>query len=164
MQRTGRRGHAQFRVIVQDSRFSPAGGRVVAYLGSYNPHTKKLSVDTEKAAQYLANGAQPSDKIAGLLKAEGVKLPTWVKTGEPKKRAIRNPEKLRRNRPAQEAPAAEAQGETAAEEVQPEVSTPVESSQEAQAEPETPAETSSDEAPAVTEIAGEEAADEPKKG
>jgi small subunit ribosomal protein S16 len=40
MQRTGRRGHAMFRVIVQDSHRSPTSGKVVAFLGSYDPHTK----------------------------------------------------------------------------------------------------------------------------
>jgi small subunit ribosomal protein S16 len=60
MQRTGRSGHPQFRVIVQDSRFSPSGGRVVAYLGNYNPHTKEAKLDSEKTSMYLQNGAHPT--------------------------------------------------------------------------------------------------------
>jgi small subunit ribosomal protein S16 len=100
MQRTGRSGHAQFRVIVQDSRFSPTRGRVVSYLGSYNPHTKVATIDSEKAAQYLENGAQPSDTVARLLKKEGVKLPGWVKVSEPRKRTVRNPEKRHSTAPA----------------------------------------------------------------
>lgn len=102
MQRTGRRGHAQFRVIVQDSRFSPKSGRVVAYVGNYNPHSKTAALDSEKISKYLENGAQPSDRVARLLKQEGVKLPKWVIVSPEKKRAIRHPEKLRRNRPAEE--------------------------------------------------------------
>jgi len=74
MQRTGRKGHAQFRVVVQDSRQTPSSGRVIAGLGSYNPHTKEANLDTEKAAFYLSNGAQPSDRVALLLKKECVKL------------------------------------------------------------------------------------------
>ncbi len=101
MQRTGRKGHAQFRMIVQDSRFNPSSGRVVAYLGSYNPHTKAIILDKEKAATYIANGAQPSDRVAGILKAEGVKLPDWVSVVSPGTKSIRNPDKLRRNRPAE---------------------------------------------------------------
>jgi small subunit ribosomal protein S16 len=101
MQRTGRRGHAQFRVVVQDSHFSPSSGRVVAYLGSYDPHTKAAALDSEKTSYYLEHGAQPSDRVAGLLKTEGIKLPTWVKISEPKKRGTRNPEKLRKNQPEQ---------------------------------------------------------------
>jgi small subunit ribosomal protein S16 len=101
MQRTGRSGHAQFRVVVQDSRFSPTRGRVVSYLGSYNPHTKAASLDSEKAAQYLASGAQPSDRVARLFKKEGIKLPKWVKLDEPKKRIVRNPQKRRSTTPVQ---------------------------------------------------------------
>jgi small subunit ribosomal protein S16 len=109
MQRTGRKGHAQFRVIVQDSHFHPTRGRVVAYLGSYNPHSKATTLDKELAAKYLGNGAQPSDRVAKLLQSEGIKLPDWVKVSQPKQRTIRNPEKLRRNRPQEEAvPEAEA--------------------------------------------------------
>ena len=102
LQRTGRSGHAHFRLVVQDSRFSPTSGRVVANLGSYNPHNKELNIDTEKAAGYLKNGAQPSDRAARLLKQAGVKLPKWVVTDDKKKGDIRNPEKLRRNRPVGE--------------------------------------------------------------
>ena len=78
MQRTGRKGHAQFRVVVQDSRRTPTSGRVVARLGSYDPHTKTATLDKEKAGYYLEHGAQPSDRVARLLKSEGVKLPDWV--------------------------------------------------------------------------------------
>lgn len=116
MQRTGRKGHAQFRVVVQDSRRTPTSGRVVALLGSYNPHTKDAILDKEKAATYLKNGAQPSDRVVRLLQAQGVALPSWVKVAEPKVGKLRNPEKLRRNQPKEEAAPVE---ETPAEEVAP---------------------------------------------
>jgi small subunit ribosomal protein S16 len=109
MQRTGRKGHAQYRVVVQDSRLTPTSGRVVAQLGSYNPHTKAIVLDKEKATFYLTNGAQPSDKVARLLGKEGVKLPAWVTINADGKRDIKNLEKLRKNRPAEpEAPSVEA--------------------------------------------------------
>lgn len=107
MQRTGRRGHAQFRVVVQDSRFNPKSGRVVEYLGSYDPHTKSATLDSEKVATYLGNGAQPSDRVARLLQKEGIKLPKWVNLSEEKKREVRYAEKRRSTAPAQEAPAPE---------------------------------------------------------
>jgi small subunit ribosomal protein S16 len=105
LQRTGRSGHAQFRVIVQDSRFNPKRGRVVTYLGSYDPHTKKAEIDSVKTAQYLENGARPSDSAARLLKKEGVKLPAWVKLAEPKKKETRNADKRRSTRPPEPAAA-----------------------------------------------------------
>lgn len=113
LQRTGRKGHAQYRVVVQDSHRSPTSGRVVAYLGSYDPHAKTVTLKTEQAQKFLDNGAQPSDRVAGLLKSEGVKLPKWVNSNDPKERATRNPEKLRKNQPA--APVAEVVEEKAEE-------------------------------------------------
>lgn len=102
MQRTGRKGHAHFRVVVQDSRLTPTSGRVVAGLGSYDPHTKQAKIDLEKAEFYLKNGAQPSSRVAALLKNEGLKLPEWVVVAEAKQRSVKNPDKLRKNQPAEE--------------------------------------------------------------
>ncbi|HTB48733.1 MAG TPA: 30S ribosomal protein S16 [Verrucomicrobiae bacterium] len=112
MQRTGRKGHAMFRMVVQDSRLTPTSGKVVARLGSYDPHAKAIILDKDKAAFYLEHGAQPSDRVARLLKAEGVKLPDWVKLAADKERTIRNADKRRSTRPAEpvaaeETPAAE---------------------------------------------------------
>lgn len=104
MQRTGRKGYASFRVVVQDSRFSPTSGRVVEKIGHYNPHTKEIVLDKVKAAEYLSNGAQPSPRVTQLLITEKVDLPSWVKMPEANKnRKTRNPEKLRKNQPKEEA-------------------------------------------------------------
>ncbi|MDB5169127.1 MAG: rpsP [Candidatus Saccharibacteria bacterium] len=100
MQRTGRKGHAMFRVVVQDSRRTPSSGKVVAALGSYDPHTKATTLDKEKAALFMGNGAQPSARVIRLLQSEGVKLPEWVKAAPAKESATRNPEKRRSTTPA----------------------------------------------------------------
>lgn len=156
LKRTGRSGHAQFRVIVQDSRFSPSGGRIVAYLGSYDPHTKATTIDSQTAAKYLENGAQPSDRVARLLQNEGVKLPAWVKLSDPKERGIRNPDKRRSTRPAEpEAPASATEPETeapAAEQAAPEPKseTPTTESAAAPEETQAPAEIPADEPKAET--------------
>jgi len=99
MQRKGRKGHAMFRVIVQDTRRTPTSGKVVAALGSYDPHNKTIILNKEKANYYLEHGAQPSDRVARLLKAEGVKLPSWVKLEADKERKVRNAEKRRSTSP-----------------------------------------------------------------
>lgn len=145
MQRTGRKGHAQFRVVVQDSRRTPTSGKVVANLGNFNPHTKEANLDKEKAQFYLDHGAQPSDRVVRLLKAQGVKLPSWVKEPADKQRSIRNAEKLRKNQPAEpeaEAPAEEAAEEAPAEAVEApaEEAAPAETPAEASAEADKPAE------------------------
>ena len=104
LQRTGRTGHAQFRIIVQDSHRSPKSGKIVARLGSYNPHAKTVEIDKEKAAHYLKHGAQPSDRVITLLKKEAVKMPDWVKQPIKKEGKVRNPEKLAKDAPVAEVP------------------------------------------------------------
>jgi len=107
MQRTGRKAHAMFRVVVQDSRWAPTSGKFVALLGSYDPHAKTVSLKKDRAEFYLGHGAQPSDRVARLFATEGIKLPEWVTKAVPKERTTRNPEKLRKNRPVEETPAEE---------------------------------------------------------
>ena len=106
LQRLGRKAYPVYRLAVQESQRHPSSGRVVAYVGSYNPHTKESNVNVELAQKYLDNGAQPTPRVVKLLKAAGVKLPKWVKEFEGSKtKSIRNAEKLRKNQPKEEAPA-----------------------------------------------------------
>ena len=103
LQRLGRKGYPVYRLAVQEAQRHPSSGRVIAYVGSYNPHTKDANVQVELAQKYLDNGAQPTPRVVKLLKEAGVKLPSRVK--EPvagKKKSLRNPEKLRKNQPKEE--------------------------------------------------------------
>lgn len=115
LQRLGRKAMPVYRLAVQEAQRHPSSGRVVAYVGAYNPHTKDVKIDKEKVEFYLKNGAQPSPRVVRLLTAEKVQLPDWVKKVGEKSTTTRNPEKLRKNRPAEavaepagEEPAAEA--------------------------------------------------------
>lgn len=117
LQRLGRKGYPVYRVAVQEAQRHPSSGRVVAYVGSYNPHTKQVNIDKEKVETYLKNGAQPSPRVVRILEAEKVKLPDWVKKATGKQdRSIRNPEKLRKNQPKEEAAPAEETEEVSQEE------------------------------------------------
>ena len=110
LQRLGRKAHPVYRLAVQESRRHPSSGRVVAYVGTFNPHTKDVTINKEKVAFYLQNGAQPTSRVVRILQGEKVELPSWVKTDSSKKsREIRNPEKLRKNQPKEEVPAEEPQ-------------------------------------------------------
>ena len=121
LQRLGRKGYATYRLAVQESQRHPSSGRVVAYVGSYNPHTKDANVQVELAQKYLDNGAQPTPRVVKLLKEAGVKLPKWVKeAAADKQKALRNPEKLRKNQPKEEeAPEVETPADEAVEETAP---------------------------------------------
>jgi small subunit ribosomal protein S16 len=95
-----------FRMVVQDARRTPTSGKIVAQLGAYDPHAKSVSLDKDKAAFYLKNGAQPSDRAAKLLAGEGVKLPSWATAASSKAGKVRNPDKRRSTRPVEEQEAA----------------------------------------------------------
>ena len=79
LQRLGRKGYPVYRLAVQEAHRHPSSGRVVAYVGSYNPHTKESNIQVELAQKYLDNGAQPSPRVVKLLKEAGVNLPKWVR-------------------------------------------------------------------------------------
>ncbi len=117
LQRVGRQGYATYRLAVQEAQRHPSSGRVVAYIGSYNPHTKESNVQVELADKYLANGAQPTPRVAKLLAAAGVKLPDWVKKADVKTKSIRHADKLRKNQPKVEEVAATAEEVTVEEPV-----------------------------------------------
>jgi len=103
LQRQGKTHFATYRIVVQDSRRHPSSGKLVVQLGSYNPHSKEISLNVELAQKYLDNGAQPSPRATKLLKDNGVKLPSWVKESVGKgDKKTRNPEKLRKNQPKEE--------------------------------------------------------------
>jgi small subunit ribosomal protein S16 len=136
LQRQGRKGYPVYRLVVQESQATPTSGRVVAYVGTYNPHTKENSLKIDEIEKYLSNGAQPSPRVIKLLIENKVKLPKWVEKPANKKQGkVRFADKLRRNRPAEEV-AEEAPAETAPEEAT--VEEPA--AEEAPAEAETPAE------------------------
>jgi len=114
LQRVGRKGYPTYRLAVQESQRHPSSGRVVAYVGSYNPHTKDATVQVEAAQKYLNNGAQPTPRVVKLMKDAGVVLPNWVvMPGTDKQKTVRHADKLRKNQPAPEVEAVE---EVAAEE------------------------------------------------
>lgn len=103
LHRQGRKGYPVYRFAVQESQRHPSSGRVVAYVGSYNPHTKNVKIETADAEKYLSNGAQPSARVAMLFKNAGVKLPSWVKLAPTdKQKSIKHTDKLRKNQPKEE--------------------------------------------------------------
>ena len=58
-----------YRVVVADSRI-PRDGRFIEEIGYYNPITEpaEIKIDEEKAAKWVKNGAQPTDKVKALIK------------------------------------------------------------------------------------------------
>ena len=73
LMRMGAKKAPFYRVVVADSR-SPRDGRFLENLGIYPPNNEpsRVEIDTEKAAAWLAKGAQPTEAVAKLLTIAGV--------------------------------------------------------------------------------------------
>ena len=69
LRRMGAKKAHYYRIVVADSR-SPRDGRFIEEIGTYDPlsETNSLRVDLERAKYWIANGAQPTDTVRGLLK------------------------------------------------------------------------------------------------
>ena len=73
LRRMGAKKAPFYRIVVADERY-PRDGRFIEEIGYYDP-TKEPSVvkvDAEAAKKWLANGAQPTDTVKGILKKEGI--------------------------------------------------------------------------------------------
>ena len=73
LRRMGAKKQPTYRFVVADVR-SPRDGRFLEILGHYNPRTepKTLVVDQDKAKEWLAKGAQPSDPVRRLFAELGL--------------------------------------------------------------------------------------------
>ncbi|HPZ00826.1 MAG TPA: 30S ribosomal protein S16 [Clostridiales bacterium] len=72
LRRMGAKKAPQYRMVVADSRY-PRDGRFIEEIGFYDP-TKEppvIKVDADKAKQWIANGAQPTETVRALLKKSG---------------------------------------------------------------------------------------------
>ena len=73
LRRMGAKKAPFYRIVVADSRF-PRDGRFIEEIGYYDP-TKEptlVKIDAEKAKQWIANGAQPTDTVKVLLKKQQI--------------------------------------------------------------------------------------------
>ena len=73
LRRMGAKKAPYYRIVVADSR-SPRDGRCIEEIGTYSPLTAPatVTVDVEKAQNWILNGAQRTDTVRGLLKNAGV--------------------------------------------------------------------------------------------
>lgn len=68
--RVGKTKQPTYRVVAADSR-SPRDGRFIEILGSYDPRQEpsKIVIDTAKVDEWIAKGAQPTERVAKLIAA-----------------------------------------------------------------------------------------------
>ncbi|MDD7138744.1 MAG: 30S ribosomal protein S16 [Eubacteriales bacterium] len=72
LRRMGAKKAPFYRIVVANSR-APRDGAFVEEIGYYNPLTEpaEIKIDNERAAEWLKNGAQPTDTVRVLLKKSG---------------------------------------------------------------------------------------------
>ncbi len=73
LRRMGAKKNPFYRIVVADSRY-PRDGRFIEEIGTYNPLATPadVKIDADKAKQWIANGAQPTDTVKDILKKNGV--------------------------------------------------------------------------------------------
>lgn len=71
--RVGSKKNPIWRIVVADKR-SPRDGRVIESIGQYNPQTQPSSInlDADRARYWLGQGAQPTNVVRKLLRAQGI--------------------------------------------------------------------------------------------
>ncbi len=77
--RGGRKQRPFYRIVVAHGS-SPRDGRFIERLGHYNPmlpkdHPERVVIDTERAKEWLAKGAQPTERVHRMLAAREVMKP-----------------------------------------------------------------------------------------
>ena len=82
LSRRGKKNYAFFHIVVADSR-APRDGRIIEQIGHYNPNTNPatISLDGEKALNWLNKGAQPTETARRILSYEGVLLRKHLQGG-----------------------------------------------------------------------------------
>jgi len=73
LKRMGQKKAPFYRVVVADAR-SPRDGRFIDEVGYYDPTVEPsvIKFDEENTKKWLATGAQPTDRVAKLLKSAGL--------------------------------------------------------------------------------------------
>lgn len=73
LRRVGAKKQPSYRVVVAPAR-SPRDGAFVENIGFYDPltHPKTVRIDRDKALDWLAKGAQPSEPVVRLLRTAGI--------------------------------------------------------------------------------------------
>jgi small subunit ribosomal protein S16 len=161
--RGGAKKRPYYSIVIADSH-SPRDGRFIEKVGTFNPLLKKddpqrVTMKVERLQDWISKGAQPTDRVARFLTAEG--LASWTAGNNPNKgKPGKKAEERAAEKAQREADRAAALAEAAAN--PPVVEEVVEEAPvaEAPAAEEPVAEAAAEEAPAAEEAAPAEAAPE----
>ena len=76
LRRVGSRKNPNWRIVVADRR-SPRDGRTIETIGHYNPQTEPstIVIDKERFQHWVARGAQPTNTVKQLVRAQSKGTP-----------------------------------------------------------------------------------------
>jgi small subunit ribosomal protein S16 len=84
--RGGAKKRPYYHIVIADSH-SPRDGRFIEKVGAYNPllpkDAQRVTLKSERIAEWLKKGAQPTDRVARFLSQEG--LVKWEHGNNPQK-------------------------------------------------------------------------------
>lgn len=82
LQRHGKKGQPFYHIVIADGR-APRDGRFIEKIGTYNPVTvpAEISLNFDKALDWLNKGAQPTDTVRSILSKKGVMLKKHLMIG-----------------------------------------------------------------------------------
>jgi small subunit ribosomal protein S16 len=82
LMRMGKKKQPVYRVVVMDQR-APRDGRYIEQIGRYDAtqDPSLVEIDNERAADWLAKGAQPSETVEKLLNISGAMNTMKIQTG-----------------------------------------------------------------------------------
>ncbi len=72
LQRIGRVNDAAFRMVVLEKERAAKSSRITDRVGSYNPHSKAISLEADRIKEWIRKGAQPTDTVRNLLISQGI--------------------------------------------------------------------------------------------
>jgi small subunit ribosomal protein S16 len=70
LKRMGSKKNPFYRIVIADER-APRDGKFIEELGYYNPLSKELKLNNEKANDWIKKGVQPTETVRSLLKKSG---------------------------------------------------------------------------------------------
>lgn len=118
LSRIGKRKQPYYRIVAMNVS-APRNGRALAEVGTYDPLHASVKIDTERAIEWLNNGAQMTETVAALFDSQGVLAQWQGREAQVREDALSQDKPKRRrklaaqaaNSAAEEAPEAEAAAE-----------------------------------------------------
>jgi len=113
LQRVGRKNDPSYRIVVVDKRTSTKSNKTTDLIGSYNPKLGQITINADKAKDWISKGVQPSDTVYNMLVSKKI-IEGKKRNALPRKTPIIDETKVKAEAEAKEAKEAAAAAEAEA--------------------------------------------------